>query len=258
MEETTLLVVNGLLRAALAAIYTFIGLKLTRRETETGARTALTLFGVWWYGLAVSSTLSATTGLLHASGVLSLPLALALAQANVIAICVALWGLLYYLGYLFTGRRSILAPMTVAYAAFAFLLLYAVAAAGPIDVASRHGTSTLVYERPIGGAWLATLATLLLAPHLIGAVAYASLYFRSETRAQRYRIGMVAGAVFGWFGAAGVASAMRWTLTPWWPPTSLAIAMLASIAILLAYHPPRWAQERWRLVGVDAEPPVGV
>lgn len=252
---TPTLLVAAALRGVAAGIYVAIGRKLTRRPVGPESALALRLFGVWWYGLAAIAALQAIPLVLAAGGWLDLPMMLALATVQVLAICVALWGLLYYLAFLFTGQRRILVPITGFYAAFAFLLFYLVAWGAPASLDVGAWSVRTVPTREPSGAVVGAFLVLLLAPHIVGAAAYAGLWFRAETRTQRFRIGTLAAAVIVIFGSPALASVLGASEAPWWPWVSQLITVVASLVILGAYHPPQWARRRWGVVAVDQPEP---
>ena len=158
----------------------------------------------------------------------------------------ALLGLLYYLAYLFTGK-DLLFPMAAGYLVYYLFLVYLVSAAEPASVEVERWTTTLAYENQgiIEGP-LASLALLLLvAPQIIGALAYFTTFFRLEDPSRRYRVALVSWAIIIWFSSSLVGSFGGLSDLDWWQIVSRAISLAAAGAVLLAYRPPGFIQDRW-------------
>ena len=123
MIQPTLLL-GAMLSIVSAFIYYYVGRVLSRRRSaSTDARLAWVLFVVWWYALAVTTLSGAILSLLGALGIAALPLFITFTLINLLATCVALHGLVFYLLYLFTGNRRLLGPLTVFYIAYYILLV---------------------------------------------------------------------------------------------------------------------------------------
>src|SRR5687768_8702227 len=109
MLQSTL-IIGAVFSLASAGIYFYVGRSLSRRHVATqDARLAWNLFVTWWYALASTTLVGGLLSLLGALGATNLPLFVTFTQLNLLAICVALYGLMYYLLYLFTGSRKVLA-----------------------------------------------------------------------------------------------------------------------------------------------------
>jgi hypothetical protein len=174
-----------------------------------------------------------------------LALVVALLNALLVTIVVAVWGLVYYLAYLYTGSSRSFWPITAFYAFLAVLFLYVVAWVQPNGFDADGG---LTYARKqLTGAPAIAIGLLFSLPVVIAAVAYGSLYFRVKEAAARYRIGLVAGAFFLQFGWTAASSALQLNRKY---PNSVAISLVGStFAILsaLAFRPPRKVRARLRI-----------
>src|SRR5688500_8466223 len=107
-----------------ASIYFYVGRVLSRRHVASpDARLAWKLFVAWWYALATSTLIGAVLSLLGAFSIAGLPLFITFTQVNLLALCIGLCGLMYYLLYLFTGSRRLLLPLTLFYIAYYILLV---------------------------------------------------------------------------------------------------------------------------------------
>lgn len=232
-----------------ALVYAYVGWRLGQREVTEKAQRAATLFSVWWYGLAGTTT---ATGIMHLTAALdaaSLPLFIALTYVNVLVVCVALLGLLYYLVYLFTGRDTVV-PLGVFYAAYYVFLLYYLTAAGPTGVEVTRWRAALAYEQPLMGPLFGVVIALLVFPQLIGALAYLSLFFKVQEATQRYRILVVSLSIVVWFGSALAAAGSGLASNDAWQLASRFIGLGAAVAIYLAYFPPGWVRRRYGVVSL--------
>jgi hypothetical protein len=232
-------------------VYAYIGTRLSRRRVSPGAQPAQWLFCLWWYALAATSGLSALEMGLYVAGRLPVWLYVTFSQLAVLQLVAALSGLLYYLLYLYTGTNRIAVPL-MAYALALYLLFQALIAwYGPPPALGDDGWTLLrvpKVELP-ASAGLAFVA-LFLGPQMAAAAAYALLYRKAQDRTQRYRIALVAGSIFIWFGS-GVLAAGANIQGRAWQVASLLLALTAGLSILLAYLPPRAWRVRWGLRSID-------
>src|SRR5688572_29254760 len=121
MIQPTLLF-GAILSVISAGIYYYVGRVLSRRRSVSpDSRLAWTLFVVWWYALAAATFSGAVLSMLGALGIAGLPLFTTFTLVNLLAICVALYGLMFYLLYLFTGNRGLIGPLAVFYIAYYIL-----------------------------------------------------------------------------------------------------------------------------------------
>lgn len=238
-----------------AVIYFYVGRVLSRRRVANpDARLAWTVFVVWWYALASSTLIGAVLSLLGAFNIAGLPLFVTLTQVNLLAICIALFGLMYYLIYLFSGSQRLLVPLIVFYVAYYILVIYYVQASMPVGVSIGRWSAALEYEQPARGPLFLVVLVLLIFPQVIGSLAYFTLYFRVKTATQKYRILLVSWSILIWFLSAFLASIAGLGQQDWWQVTSRLIALTASLAILLAYDPLPWIRRHLGVTSIVEEP----
>jgi hypothetical protein len=250
MIQPTLLF-GAVLSALSAGIYYYVGRVLSRRRpATTDARLAWILFVVWWYALAATTMSGAMLSLLGALGIAGLPLFTTFTLINLLAICVALFGLVFYLLYLFTGNRRLLGPLTVFYIAYYILLVYYVQASIPVRVTVERWRATLEYQNQIGGPLFFIALLLLVFPQIIGSLAYFTLYFRVETASQKYRILLVSWSIIIWFLSAFLASISGLSQQDWWQIASRLIGLGAALTIMFAYLPPSWIKRRFGVTSI--------
>jgi hypothetical protein len=253
MTQPTLLF-GAVLSILAASIYYYVGRVLSRRQLSSpDSRTAWQLFVVWWYALAATTFSGALLSLLGAFGFVGLALFTTFTLVNLLAICVGLFGLMYYLLYLFTGNRNLLTPVSVFYMAYYILLIYYVQASEPVRVAVERWRTALVYQNQLRGPLFVVVLLLLLFPQIIGSLAYFTLYFRIRNATQKYRILLVSWSIIIWFLTGFVASISGLSEADWWQIASRLIGLTAALAILLAYQPPDSIKRRWGVTSITEE-----
>lgn len=245
------LAVASVLDAGVTALFALIGWRLSQRRVSDHARLASALFATWWYSLAVISATAFVRHAMAATATVDLVLVQTLGYVSLIAICTALWGLLYYLVYLFTGWRAVIYPITVFYVAFYLALLYVTVALGSPTVVTHTWTVDVVYERPPDPVLVTSLLVLVLAPHIVGAIAYGTLFFRLEDPTARWRVAIVAMSIVVWFGTSYVAASLGASPAGTWPLLKRLLDTLSALCILLAYLPPWFVRQRWGVKGID-------
>lgn len=243
------LALSALASSVAGGIFLSAGLSLHEKQVDEGARDALTLFAVWWVGLAIYAVAGASADLTAALGVESLAFFLVVRYAQMIAFCIGLWGLVYYIAYLLTGRRAWRAPLALVYALYYAGILFALTLGRPVGVAVREWGVDLAYAAPAVDAWV--LALLIVLPPLMASATYLALLLAVRSATQRLRIVLVVVGTVAWLLAmlAGAGPSQAW-----WSALPPVLALLAAWSVSWAYHPPAWV--RRRIVMADAPAPV--
>lgn len=255
---TPTLAFDAVFAAAAAFVYAYVG-ELTRRRPAHDAegRRALVMFSVWWYGLAAATLVGSVQSALGAMGLIDVSLFIALALISVPLIVAILWGLVYYLLYIYTGRASLFWPVFYFHVALLVALTYLVVWRNPTSVVAGDWNVSVQYERAVTGP-LGTIVILgILGPVLFAALGYATLLFRAKDATTRYRVASVAGAFILWFGSSAVAASTPLGKWYWWPIAARTIALVSTIIILMAYRPPRVIRERFGVQAVEIKPRPG-
>lgn len=247
------LLLSALFAIAAGAIYVYVGKVVHRRDVEGDARLAAQLFAMFWYVLGAITAGGSITTLAGWAGAREPALFLTLTHAVLLLLFAALWALLYYFVYLFLGSRKLLWPVTAFYVGMYVWTLYLIASQGAATVETSAWTVRLRFSAPLDpSTWQSRLfGVLLIAPPIIGAIAYARLFFQVDTPTQRYRIGMVAGTIIAWFSTSLIASVLQLGQAPWWQITSRIIGVAAAAAIYFAYRPPQWVRRRYGIHAID-------
>ena len=258
MTNQPTLLFSALFAVTAASIYSYVGWRLSKRVISSSeARLAWGSFTIWWYGIAATTLIGGFLSLFGAFGLTSLPLFVTATYINILVICLALWGLLYYLIYLFTGNRRLLVPLAVFYMTYYVLLVYYITASIPGDVNVGRWSATLAYRTPLTGPFFGLLIVLLLLPQILGGFAYFTLYFRVSDATQKYRILLVSSSIIVWFLSPFVALAGGLAEQDWWQFASRLIGLAAALTILMAYLPPRWLKQRYGIISLSDESQEG-
>lgn len=236
-------------------LYGAVAWAVARRTVGATAERANQAFITWWATLAVVSFAGIASTIIGKLGGWTLAGLLTYTQIVLLAISLALMGLMYYFVYLFTGKQWATNLVVVFYIGFAAMLLYWINVGHPIGLEEGpNGATQIEYENDLSESTFGSvLGILLLLPLVLGALAYSTLWFRVDDRTQRFRIITVGGSIFIWLlislGASiGNVDANEQT---WWLITSRVIAITATLANFIAFKPPRWLQDRLGLRPVD-------
>lgn len=251
MVDITLLAAS-LFDVVSGAFFAFVGVLVSRRTVSREARLAARTFTVWWYALA---GLTIIAGFANSGGLLGVAAAVAGTAAITPSIvlgsvlawlllsCIALWGLLHYLIYLFRGR-SFAAPLGAAYVIVFVIFALVVLQQSPQEVVASKFGVRVVYEHPVTGFALVMLLLFLVLPQIGGALAYASIYPRVEDATARYRVALVSTSLLAWLGLSLLAAVLRVETTDAWLVFARLLALASATAILVAFAPPSFIRRR--------------
>ena len=235
---------GALLPLSTAVLLVYVGSLIARRPTKANDALAMRLFAVWWFSAATIILLASAPTLLSLLGVSDMEVIRAISIVNAAPLAIGLCSLLYYLVYIYTGRRKAIWPLAAAYAVFfAFEIVY-FTAFGPRHLeASTFAVRSVADARP--PAWMRIGFGLGVAvPILAALVAYASLYPRAGEPAARRRIALVSTAFGVWFAPVLLALLLDWSRYAWFPLVYQAPGVVAAILIVMAYRPHK--EEGWQ------------
>jgi hypothetical protein len=241
-----------------AGVYGYVAWRLSKRVVSSSeARIAWQSFTIWWYGLAATTLTGGFLNMLGVFGLTSLPLFVTATYVNMLAICIALWGLLYYRIYLFTGNSRSRVPLAIFYVIYYFMLVYYITTSIPSNVSVSRWSATLTYRAPLAGPFFVLIIVLLLLPQIVGGLAYFTLYFRVSDITQRYRVLLVSWSIIVWFLSPLIALARGVGQQDSWQLASRFIGLAAALTILMAYLPPRWLKQRYGIISLSDENKAG-
>lgn len=233
------LIVNLVFAAASAAVFAMVGWTVQKRKVSADARLGRTAFMTWWYGLAIVTLVGPLTAIPPFTK--DVDLFIVATVLSTLVICAALWGLLVYLIFLFTSNRRVAWPLGAGYLGYFAFLVYYILKQDPTGVEVTRWGARLVPQPPTTGwsFWLTVI--FLLAPQLLGALAYLTLYWRVDQPILRKRILLVSTSILVWFGSAAVtvastASAAPGTEQPdWIVIMGKIIGLAAALTIFYAF-----------------------
>lgn len=250
MDEAALLL-DIVLSIAVAGVYLLVGVVTGRRRVDGDGQLAVSLFALWWHMLAAMGVIAAMGKVLAVLGIMDASVHATVAQLTLLTLCLALASLLYYLVYLYTGKRRMIWPVGGFYAAYYAWLVYLVESGRPTGAHVEGGRVVLDYAREFTSLEIGLVLLLLLVPPLLGALGYARLFFRAQEATQRYRIGLVSGTIAAWFTSSLLAWGFGFDHAAWWPMASRAIGLAAALLVFAAYRPPAFARRRWGIRPID-------
>ncbi len=237
-----------------AAVYLYVGARLARRRVSPESQIPALQFALFWVGLSASTFLSSILSVIAAFRVPPFGMVVAFEYYEIVVISAALWGLVCYLYFLYTGRSGIL-PVTALYLLEFGLLVYYVSASVPLGVSVTYGSVDLTYVSLLAGPITIVAVLILVIPEFVAGIAYLRLYFRARDRTVRYRIALVSGGLLGWFllDFVNVGSRSGGNLAALFLGQLLLI--VAALIVLMAYYPPRFVRDRYGVAGL-ADPPT--
>lgn len=251
MSQTTFLAATAL-SLATSLLYLHVGNVLRQRHVSKEAALANRMFVLWWMGLGGLGLVGAAESLAYAMGVLPIWLYQALTAVLLLVLFLALWGLQFYLVYLYTGSTRSFAFLGVFYGLLYFATMALVAYIGAPERLTDDGWSVRTEPRvEFGLGFSLAFILLIVGPQILAAASYARLYRKADDRTQRYRIAMVTSAILVWFGSSVVATLLDLGDVMLWKLASRIIGILAVLAILMAYRPPAALRERYGLHAVE-------
>jgi hypothetical protein len=233
---TATLALSLALTLGTSALLAYAGALILRRPTDEEAKRALRLFAVWWFSVAAVVLLGGSATILSLAGVDSIRLQTALSYLTAVPLTLALWSLLYYLIFIYTGRPSAIWPLTLAYGVFFAFEMFYFSSFGDRSFQETPYSIRLVAARQ-PPAWVSVTFGLLLAvPILFVVVGYASLWFRTQEPDVRRRIGLVSSAFALWFGVVLAAFLLGWDRQDWFPLVYQAPGVVAGALVVTAYR----------------------
>jgi hypothetical protein len=248
------LAAGAALMLATAALFAYVGRLMFHRPTRPESHGAMLSFGVWWLAGAAVLALASSHTLLALAGVRDAGPHAVINYLVGSQLALALASLVYYLLFLYTGRRAVRVPVAIAYAGyFAFLMWYFTLYGPGTIVDGTWAVRSLPANPPPPS--VATLFGLALALPALGSVlAYASLLLRLRERTPRYRVAMVSAGVLVLFVSLLVAFVAGWQGSDFFPLTYELPGLVAGVMVLWAFRPPRWVQHRFGIESVEAGP----
>lgn len=243
-----------------SALYVFIGLRLGEKKySDSSDAFAWRAFRYWWFGMGANAGLNALSVLTLAMNVTALPIFILFSVSATLAASAALWGLLTYLTYVFTGKdRSRL--VAAFYIAFALFLFYSIYSFQPTGVAMGEWQVSMQYANTPQGAsgftYAVGLILLLGLPPVIASIGMFLLFLRIKERSSKYRAGLVSTGIFMLFGLTYIVPLILYPFglrtgdISWWPTAIRLVGIVALVVIYFAYFPPHFIQKQLKVTTV--------
>ena len=244
--STTTLALSAAGSFLTAILYLYIGHVLRSRQVSSEARLANGMFVVWWQTLGALGMLGVGILVLYMADALPLWLYRAYVTLVLLGLFVALWGLQFYLVYLYTGSRRSFVPLGVFYGLLFIATLALIEYIGSPDRIVDNGWAIETEpEVELGLAFGLGFSLLIIGPQLVAAIAYARLFSKTSDRTQRYRIALITGSIIVWFGSGLVASGAQVSDDLTYQLFSRLIGIAGALVILMAYKPPQWIRAKY-------------
>lgn len=218
-------------------------------RTQGGATRA---FALLWVAMSIFMAERGLVGLAAAAGSAPLPLYVATRYVEVVLVCVAAWGMTYYVAYLYTGWRS-LRPLLAVYFLLVGLAYAAATAAGrPSGVTVSGWSAGLTPATPFIDAIYLAFGL----PMLVSILAYLTFAGRPITPIQRYRVVLTSASLFAWVLAGLAASIAGDSFASFLAITLLGI--VTALGVFLAHRPPEAVRRRLSAGRSPAQRTTGV
>lgn len=235
-----LLLLDAVLTLITALLYLYVGLVVSKRPTTTPDGTSANRsFAIWWGALAATTLLGALRDLIGAFEVTHRAPHTILTYLTLPILTAALWGLVDYLAYLYTGSKAVRRVVLGIHLLIGAFLFGLIVYLNPVSVELDTWNARTVYEHEMTGPLLGLVIAAILGPVLLASVAYFTLAFRTEDQAARARIFTVSGAFIFWFGGSALGAATGLNAWAYWPIASRAFGIIAALLILYAFKRPR-------------------
>lgn len=219
-----------------ATAFLLVGRTVLRRSVSPDLRLPRDAFGAFWVALGATTVFGAAMTAAARWLDPGLELFVTLNLVTLLILCVGLWGLLFYLVFLYTDSRRAALPLAVGYLAFFGCLVYYVLSSRPVGVQLGRWGVELEYARPIdsGPLYIAVILFLVL-PQVLAGFAYLSLYPRVADPLQKRRILIVSLSIILWFATGFALASPELRRSDEWQLASRMIGLAATAAIYYAY-----------------------
>jgi hypothetical protein len=231
------LALAGALGVVTGVAFLIVGRAVHARPVSDESRLARFGAAAWWWALGSYLVLQGGVTLAAAQGALTLEaFLLSRLLANPL-LCLAVWGITYYLVHLFTGSRTAAVYLGALYA-----VVLAVFYVSTFEPGRTLRVEPWIVGLDAGGDLQRVVYAMVGLPPILASIAYLSLLAKVKEPMQRYRIVLVAGTILAYIGSGLVAflgtdDTLKFIVL-------VVFGMGAAAASLLAYYPPRFVVRR--------------
>lgn len=231
------LLAAGVVSAVVGASFGFVARAVLRQPVAGEHRLAHRAHAAWWLALGAYLVLQGAMTAAAATTGLSLGVYLASRVVAIPLLCAGVWGITYFLVYLYTGWREANRPLAVFFALVAALFAWATFAT-PQELLVRQWIIEIDDSAPL----FTLIYALVGLPPIVASLAYLALLRKVRGRAQRYRIVLSAGGILLYVGT-GLAARLG-TNDALIFATLVGCGVAAALASLAAYYPPAFVRAR--------------
>ena len=254
---TTTLALSAAFSIVTSALYLYMGAVLRRRHVSPDAKRAQRMFVLWWQSLGGLGLAGAVVQAIYAvRGGLPTWIYQTYVTFLLLVLFIALWGLQFYLVYLYTGSNRTFAPLGAFYGILYLATLALIQwtwAQGPFAVVDNGWTLKTEPTVQLGAAAGLLFTVVLVGPQVFAGVAYALLFRKTRDPTQRYRIALISGSIIIWFGSSILGAAAQVNTGVTWQVVSRGIGILGALVILVAYKPPSWIRTKYGIRSISEE-----
>lgn len=213
-------------------------------------------YRLWWLLTAAGALVGLLAIALWALGVDNLWLHLFLSTGGSILVLMALWGLLSYLLYVYSGRHRLGTALALMYATMILSVLYITFQLGPVGVRLDAWGTAINFANTLDPnvlmAYSLGLVLLLGLPPFLAAAGFFILSLRVKEHSPRLRARVVSLGLMSLFGMAYILPLLFLpfgiqTDTPLWQFGTRLLGQLALLAIYWAYFPPPFIQKAFKI-----------
>ncbi|MHB8604605.1 MAG: hypothetical protein ACYDCK_05065 [Thermoplasmatota archaeon] len=229
------LLASGFIQLVTAGSFAYVATVVRAKSASAIDRPAVAAFTAWWGCLAAYLVVTGTLAIAAAFGSTDPGLWLVGRFFTTPLITIAVWGLTYYVAYLYTGSGRLALPLAGFYALVGVGL--AIAGFVPMPQSVTVGPWTAELSGAGESVLFRVVYIFIGLPPIVASVAYGSLYFRLSDPLQRYRVALVSLSIVAWIGS-GLAAYLSSSDTLHFA-TLVLFGLGASVTVVLAYRPPR-------------------
>lgn len=242
MQGTLLL--GTAVTSATAALFAYSGVLTWRKPVPQASRLASQAFALWWWSAAAVIALLSVSNVLGMLGVLSDEVHTTLHYLRAAPLSLALGSLMFYLLFLFTGRKGVLLPVVAAYALHHAFTIYYYVRMGPMHTLVTPWDVRVAPEVPAPVGLSVAFGVLLAVPIVAACLGYVALTFRVGTSEQRYRVGLISLALGQWFLLLLVSFVLGVEQAEWFSMAYQVPGLLSALCVAAALRPPSWLRAR--------------
>lgn len=237
--QSVTLLATGAVTIVTGLAFLLVGVATSRKLASGPRLLARRAHTTWWLGLGAYLVLQGGLSAWAANGALTLDVYLASRVLAIPLLCAAVWGLSYYLVYLYSGSTQSVVPLATFFVGVMALFFYATFAL-PQQLIVEKWTVALDDTDPAYRLVYLAVGT----PPIIASVAYLGLLRRVREAEQRYRITLIGASILLYVASGLVARLIAVDILIF--ITLVLLGLGAAAASVAAYYPPRRLKELLR------------